>query len=456
MDRNPRYRINIKGLVFNLYIALGPSAARMHNIVPGGRTCLSGAAEWKGRSQSLNLGHLPLNYTLIVRLLLVVESIIRCYTQRPNQPCFDIVFALLQQRLRASQCGEVQPKSEKGRIMMKAAVMHAVGAPLKIEEVAIPEIGPDEALVETRCCGICGTDLHILKGFGYVPPLPHILGHEPAGVVTRVGASVTALRPGDRVVPHLFLNCNQCYYCRVGRQEQCTNLKGILGVLINGAFAEYFKIRAENLYKLPEQVPFDLGGLIADAVVTSVHAAKRANLHVGDTAVVLGTGGLGLTLIQILKAAGVRTIGMDLSEESLDRAREVGADKTIGVNEPDAASQVEDFTNGFGAQCAFNCVGTRQSMRQSADFVMRCGRIVVIGEEPDFPPINTAEIAQQELEIIGSRNGTRQDMVEAIRLLGNGLVKPPIARRFPLDQINEAFDFMRHTRGGRVVIVVKE
>ena len=339
---------------------------------------------------------------------------------------------------------------------MKAAVMHEVGAPLKIEEVPIPEIGPDEVLVETRCCGICGTDLHILKGFGYVPPLPHILGHEPAGVVARVGGGVTGIQPGDRVVPHLFIVCGNCYYCRVGRQEQCINLKGILGVLVHGAFAEYFKVPAENLYKLPEHVPFDLGGLVADAVVTSVHAVKRANMHVGETAVVLGTGGLGLTLIQILKAAGIRVIGMARSAESLARAQEVGADITIGVGEADAAAQVKDFTNGFGAQCIFDCVGTSQSMRQSADFVMRCGRIVVIGEERDCPPINTAEIAQQELEIIGSRNGTRQDMADAVEFVSSGLVKPPIARRFPLDQINEAFDCMRSTRGGRVVIVVKE
>lgn len=339
---------------------------------------------------------------------------------------------------------------------MKAAVMHEVSAPLKIEDAPVPSIGPYEVLVETRCCGICGTDLHILQGFGYVPRLPHILGHEPAGVVARVGSNVTQVQPGDRVVPHLFFNCGNCYYCRVGRQEQCADLKGILGVLVNGAFAEYFKAPAENLYKLPAHVPFDLGGLVADAVVTSVHAVKRSNLRVGDTAVVLGTGGLGLTLIQILKAAGIRVIGMDCSADSMRRAIEFGADKTIGAGQADAAAQVKEFTNGFGAQCVLDCVGTSQSMRQSADFVMRCGCIVVIGEERDTPPINTAEIAQQELEIIGSRNGTRQDMAEAIELLSSGLVKPPISRRFPLEEINEAFDFMRHSRGGRVVIVVKE
>lgn len=339
---------------------------------------------------------------------------------------------------------------------MKAAVMHKVGAPLIIRDVATPEIGPNEVLVETRCCGICGTDLHILEGFGYVPPLPHILGHEPAGVVVRAGSRVTEVQLGDRVVPHLFINCDSCYYCRVGRQEQCINLKGILGVLVHGAFAEYFKVPAVNLYKLPERVPFDLGGLIADAVVTSVHAVKRANLRIGDTALVFGTGGLGLTLIQVLKAGGIKVIGVDLSAESLARALEVGADKTIKADQADAAAQVKNLTKGFGTQCVFNCVGTNQSMRQSADFVMRCGRIIVIGEEPDFPAISTAEIAQQELEIMGSRNGTRQDMVDAIRFLSSGLVKPPIACHFHLEEINKAFDFMRRTPGGRVVIVVKE
>src|SRR5215831_2005845 len=104
---------------------------------------------------------------------------------------------------------------------MKAAVMRQVREPLSMEEVPLPVIGPEEVLVETRTSGICGTDLHILDGHGYVPALPHILGHEPSGVVAEVGRNVTRLRPGDRVVPHLFITCERCYYCRVGRHQQC-------------------------------------------------------------------------------------------------------------------------------------------------------------------------------------------------------------------------------------------
>ena len=246
---------------------------------------------------------------------------------------------------------------------MRAAVMHKVGEPLQIENVPTPEIGAEEVLVETRSCGICGTDLHILKGFGYVPPLPHILGHEPAGVVAAVGGAVEDLKPGDHVVPHLFMNCGNCYYCRAGRQQQCIQLKGILGVLVHGAFAEYFKSPAANLYRLPDGIPFDLGGLLSDAVVTSVHAFKRSGLRLGDTAVVVGSGGIGLILIQLLTAAGIRAVAVSRRDESLRLAREVGAALVAKLGSEEATHQIESFTDGFGAQCVFDCVGTAQTMR---------------------------------------------------------------------------------------------
>lgn len=124
---------------------------------------------------------------------------------------------------------------------MKAAVLEELGAPLQILDVPIPEIGDDEVLVRTMCCGICGTDLHMVEGFGYVPKLPHIPGHEPSGVVERVGRSVTTFKPGDRVVPHLFLTCGRCRYCLEGRDSMCADLKGIIGVLVDGALAEVSK-----------------------------------------------------------------------------------------------------------------------------------------------------------------------------------------------------------------------
>lgn len=335
--------------------------------------------------------------------------------------------------------------------------MRAVQAPLILEDLPKPKIGPDEVLVETRTSGICGTDLHMLAGHGYVPDLPHVLGHEPAGVVAECGRNVTSVRPGDRVVPHLFVACEHCYYCRTGRQQQCAELRGIIGVLAyQGAFAEYFKAPGKNLYRLPDCVPFDAGGLMADAVVTAVHATRRAGSAMGESALVVGAGGVGQILIQLLAASGVRVVAADLSPAKLGIALDFGAKLVVDASDPGAVVTIKDFSGTGGMTCVFNCVGTSQSMRFSADCVMRCGRIVAIGEEPQDPRLDTIEIAQKELEIVGSRNGTRQDMVDSIRLVEAGIVKPLVAARFSIDNINQAFDCVRRGALGRVVVVVKE
>jgi D-arabinose 1-dehydrogenase-like Zn-dependent alcohol dehydrogenase len=174
-------------------------------------------------------------------------------------------------------------------------------------------------------------------------------------------------------------------------------------------------------------------------VITALHAVKRSGLESGDSAVVVGAGGVGQAIIQILQhVRGVRVAATDLSADKLRIAEEMGA--------------VPSLSTPPG--CVFNCVGSAASMRASADLVMRCGRIVVIGEEPGPLPIDTTEIAQRELEIIGSRNGTRADMEEAIHLVESGFVRPLIAARFPLDEINAAFDSVRAGALGRVVITV--
>ena len=209
----------------------------------------------------------------------------------------------------------------------------------------------------------------------------------------------------------------------------------------------------ENLFVLPEAVSFETGGLIADAVLTGLHAVRRAALRLGDRAVVLGAGGVGQILIQLLSATGVRVVAIDRFADKPRLAREMGAAAAFDVET--ALADVPQFAGG-GVECVFNCVGTSASMRLAASLVMRCGRIVVIGEEPGGTPVDTTEIAQQELEIIGSRNGTRQDMADAIKMVAAGTLRPYVAARFPLDRINDAFDCVRAGALGRVVVVIKE
>jgi D-arabinose 1-dehydrogenase-like Zn-dependent alcohol dehydrogenase len=337
---------------------------------------------------------------------------------------------------------------------MLAAVLRVVGKPLVVESVPVPEVSPDEVLVETKFCGICGTDLHIVDGFGYVPKLPHIPGHEPSGVVAKVGSSVKSFKPGDRVVPYLFITCGECWYCKSGRDSMCSNLKGIIGVISDGAFAQYFKAPARNLFRLPDSVPFEVGALTADAVITSVHAVyDRGNVHSMRSAAVIGVGGVGQVIVQLLKDLGLIVIAVSRSEAKLSVARSLGADHVWKSGGEDLGEQSRRYFED-GVDVVFDCVGSQDSMTDALGMVRRCGRVVMVGEEEAQPPATSTQIAQRELEIVGSRNGSRSNMELGLQLLSRGVIKPLISDVFPLEKINEAFERVRNGASGRVVVKV--
>jgi propanol-preferring alcohol dehydrogenase len=340
---------------------------------------------------------------------------------------------------------------------MKAAVLHKIGVPFQMEDVPVPQPGPDEVLVETCTCGICRTDIHIQDGLAYIPDFPHVPGHEPAGVIAALGERVTGLKVGERVVPHLFLTCGACEYCRTGRDAQCSSVKGVLGVTCHGGFAQFFKAPARNLLPLPENVPFETGGLVSCAVITAVHAYRRVRLSANDVAVVLGVGGIGQILVELLRHAGARIVAASRAKASLELAQKLGAHLTVSLSDPNATEKIKEFSGGEGAHCIFECVGTAATMKVAASFARRGGQIIVIGEEPDFPEIDTIQIAQRELEIIGSRNGSRQDAADALGMMGSGIIKPSVVAHYPLDGLNDAIQFMRSGKAhGRLVVTVKD
>jgi propanol-preferring alcohol dehydrogenase len=341
---------------------------------------------------------------------------------------------------------------------MRAAVLTEIGKPLSVQEVAEPVLAPDEVLVQTRTCGICRTDLHIQDGLAYVPRLPHIPGHEPAGIVVAVGSEVEQPKIGQAVVPHLFVFDRDCPYTRSGQHAQATHLRGILGVSLPGGFAQYFKAPARNLLPIPDGVPLDVAGLTSCAVITAVHAFRKAQLEPLDTAVVLGAGGIGLILVQLLRSAGMQTMAIDRSAASLEQARQAGAELAVSFDDPQAVDEVRAAAGAGkdGADCVFELVGRSATMKFAAAVARRGGRIVVIGEEAEFPSIDTITLAQRELQIVGSRNGGLQDALDALDLLARGVLRPPIAAHFPLEQINDAFDLVRGGQAnGRVIVTVK-
>ena len=326
-----------------------------------------------------------------------------------------------------------------------------------MENVPDPTLQRGEVLVRTKACGICGTDIHIVDGWGYTPQLPHILGHEPAGVVAAVGAAVTTFKAGDRVVPNIFYTCGQCFFCRTNRETLCINLQGILGVLGHpGGYAEYFKVPARQLFHLPDSITFEAGSVIADAVVCAVHAVlDRARLKVNEAALVLGVGGVGLSVLQVAKVSGARVIAVDLSEEKLDQARELGAEQALLFSTADIPEKIAKLTDGLGADAAFDCVGAGETLALAIRCLRRGGRLITIGYTTDRYPLEPREITVKELEIRGSRSGGRQNTLQAIQLVASGQVKPLLGAIMPLGEANEALERLRKGQVlGRIVLKV--
>ncbi|GII95749.1 alcohol dehydrogenase catalytic domain-containing protein [Sinosporangium siamense] len=347
---------------------------------------------------------------------------------------------------------------------MRAALLTGIDRPLEIREVPIPQIGPDEVLIQTLSSGVCRTDLHIQDGLAYVPRLPHIMGHEPAGIVVERGEAVSEVEVGEVVVPHLFIADRECRYTQAGADAQALHLQGILGVTLPGGFAEYFRAPARNLLKVPAGLDPRIAGLSSCAVITAVHAYRRGTVTPARTAVVIGAGGIGQILVQLLVGAGVATAVVDVREENLALAISNGAGHTALASAADRVQVLRSWADSQavrsepggwsdGVDLVIDLVGSTASMADAAQYVRRRGRIVVVGEEPDFPGISSTTIAQRELEIVGSRNGDRSDQHDALRLLAEGVITPPLDEEYPLEHANEALARLRSGQArGRVLI----
>ncbi|MEE9208096.1 MAG: alcohol dehydrogenase catalytic domain-containing protein, partial [Gemmatimonadota bacterium] len=218
---------------------------------------------------------------------------------------------------------------------MKAAIFHGADRGLSVEEVPTPSPGPGEALVRVAGCGMCHTDLHYLDhGVKTFKPPPLILGHEISGTVEKLGEGAGngapgAVGPGDRVLIPAVLSCGRCSYCRGGRENLCERLV-MLGNNIDGGYAEYVVVPATELVPLPDELPLEQACIIADAISTPYHAVKhRGQVRPGDTVAVVGCGGVGLNVVQCAVAAGGSVVAIDLNDDRLALAEELGASATL-------------------------------------------------------------------------------------------------------------------------------
>ncbi len=361
---------------------------------------------------------------------------------------------------------------------MKAAVMRAQNAPLELEELRIDDPGPGEVLIKTGASGICHSDLHVIEGGLPMPP-PAVLGHEPAGVVEAVGAGVTSVAPGDHVISCLSRYCGTCKFCTGGRPYLClasyagrpggnlapalTDASGEPVMQFTGlsSFAEKMLTPENAIVKIRDDMPLDRACLIGCGVTTGLGAALHTvDIRAGDTVVVIGCGGVGLSAIQGARITGAgKIIAVDAQPWKFDLARDCGATDCVDASQGKALEAVMDLTGG-GADYVFECIGLVPTVEQAIQMTGRGGTTVLVGLVPVTQQISVsaADLTLQEKKITGSLMGSNRfqyDMPRYIDFYLDGRLRldEMISSRIGLDGINDAFDAMRKGEAARQVIV---
>lgn len=319
------------------------------------------------------------------------------------------------------------------------ALVHTAPNTFELKDVPKPTPKPNEILVRVKAVGICGSDVHGMTGHTgrRIPPI--IMGHEASGVVEACGSSVTRWKVGDRVTFDSTIYCNTCEYCLQGRINLCDN-RMVLGVSCaeyrrDGAMAEYVVVPEHIVYKLPETVSF-LQGAMIEPLSISLHAVNRAHLRIGESAVVMGCGIIGLMAIQCARLNGAGTIiAIDLNEARLEMAKKVGADVTINPSKENALQKILENTRGKGADAAFEAVGLEKTPNEALSYVRKGGKLVLIGNLAPTVPIGLQSIVTREIDVYGSAasSGEYQTCVD---LIGSGRIKVDqyISKVAPLEE----------------------
>jgi propanol-preferring alcohol dehydrogenase len=337
---------------------------------------------------------------------------------------------------------------------VKAAVVNEFKQKLEIKEVPVPEIGYGEVLVKIKACGVCHTDLHAAHGDWPVKPkLPLIPGHEGVGTVVKVGDGVTSLKVGDRVgIPWLYSACGECEYCLTGWETLCKKQLNA-GYSVDGGYAEYCKAPAAYVAKIPDSLTFEEAAPIFCAGVTTYKALKVTNAKPGEWVAIYGIGGLGHVALQYAKAMGLNVIAVDIQDEKLNLATELGADLTVNSRRVDPVQEIERLVGG--AHAAVSVAVTPKAFEQAYRSVRRGGTLVVVGLPTGEIPIPIFDTVLNGVTVKGSIVGTRKDLQEALEFAARGKVKT-IVETQPLEKINDVFERMEKGQiNGRVVLILE-
>ncbi len=343
---------------------------------------------------------------------------------------------------------------------MKAAVLYEARQPLKIEELEMPALHDEDVLIKTFACGVCHTDLKVAEGRSRLKP-PTVLGHEVSGTIERVGSRCRDFfNEGDRVIIGMRYKCGRCRYCLAARENLCANrpapptLQKTDGTAVNrwnvGGFAEYVSVPGYMVFKIPDSISMEEASVIGCRVTTAYNAVKHvAELAPGDSALVIGCGGIGLNAIQLLKCFGAYPIiAVDVIDHKLKEAKKFGATHAIHAGSEDPVPLVKRLTDG-GVDKAFEAIGNPKTSDQIIQSTRPGGTATIIGGLGSAPfTISSGSFVTKEITIKGVSSRRATDVVEVLQMVHEGRidVKSLITKKYGYGQINEALDDLEHGR----------
>lgn len=342
---------------------------------------------------------------------------------------------------------------------MKAAVYHGV-EDIRIERIPVPQIGPNELLVRTTACAICGTDVRIFYyGHHRVSP-PRVLGHETAGEIATVGKLVEGFEIGERVVLGSIVPCRECYWCLRGIHNLCDNIK-VIAYDWDGGFAEYVRV-PEGLIRCGGVVKISEGMLceevsIAEPLSCCINGQELAEVRLGEDIAIIGAGPIGCMHSQLAKAIGAKVMIIDLEESRLKRVKTFGVDAVINSRKEDPVERVLEETGGKGADVVIVACSSATAQRQSLKMGAKRARIVFFGGLPhgkSIANLDTNIIHYKEQYVIGCFGSTPYQFKKAVELITKGIVnaKLIVTKTFTLDDILDGIRYTEEKNGLKAVV----
>jgi L-iditol 2-dehydrogenase len=341
---------------------------------------------------------------------------------------------------------------------MRALVLKEYGR-LEVEDVARPSPGPDEVLVRVRACGICGSDVHGMDGSTgrRIPPL--IMGHEGAGEIAEVGAAVARWKPGDRVTFDSTIYCGACWHCRRGEVNLCEERR-VLGVSCaefrrDGAFAEFVAVPERVLYRLPDGLSFAKAAMV-EAVSVAAHAVGRTPIGADSSAAVIGTGMIGLLVVQVLRAAGCRTVvAVDLDDGRLRLAERLGATAAIRADRAGLAGEVGRLCGGRGADAVFEVVGLSATVGAAIACARKGGTVTLVGNAEPSVELPLQSVVTRQITLIGSC-ASAGEYPACLDLIASGRVNVTefISAEAPLEEGARWFGRLRSREKGLMKVLL--